>query len=118
MGNLNLNSAVVDENLVASISCILLTNNIPCVLWGNYLLTIYGVPSIVDVSSPLMCLMKTATNIVQSIDFVVPDNLITAAETSLQNKGLDHCSDPETCTAVAETRTSPALQLISISTLR
>lgn len=94
--------------MVASISRILLRNNIPCVLWGNYLLTIYGVPSIVDVSSPLTCLMKTATNIMQSIDFVVPDNLITAAETSLQNKGLDHCSDPETCTAVAETRTSPA----------
>lgn len=108
MGNYNLNTAVIDENLVAAISHILLGNNIPCALWGNYLLTIYGVPSIVDVSFSPTGLIKAATNIVQSIDFVVPDNLVAAAESSLQNKGLGHCSDPEACTAVAETRTSPA----------
>lgn len=43
----------------------------------------------------------------QSIDFVVPDRLITAAESTLQNKGLADCSEPESCTAVVETRTSP-----------
>lgn len=46
----DINVAVVDEKLVASISRILTRNEIPCVLWGNYLLTVYGVPSIVDVS--------------------------------------------------------------------
>lgn len=51
MENHNLNTEVIDETLVASISHILLGSNIPCVLWGNYILTIYGVPSIVDVSS-------------------------------------------------------------------
>ncbi|OBT92627.1 hypothetical protein VE01_09832 [Pseudogymnoascus verrucosus] len=90
MGNQTLNKAVIDETLVASISHILLRCNIPCVLWGNYLLTIYGVPSIVD-----------------SIDFVVPDDLVVAADSALQNKGLADCSEAESCTAVVETRTSP-----------
>jgi len=51
MENHSLSTAIIDENLVAAISHILLECNIPCVLWGNYLLTVYGVPSIVDVSS-------------------------------------------------------------------
>jgi len=45
-----LDTAIIDEELVGSISRILTENAIPCVLWGNYLLTVYGVPSIVDVS--------------------------------------------------------------------
>ncbi|OBT86469.1 hypothetical protein VE02_05335 [Pseudogymnoascus sp. 03VT05] len=91
MANHDLNTAVTDENLVASISRILLRSDIPCVLWGNYLLTVYGVPTIVN-----------------SIDFAVPDHLVAAAESALQNKGLADCSEPELCTAVAKTRTSPA----------
>ncbi|KFY29797.1 hypothetical protein V493_02244 [Pseudogymnoascus sp. VKM F-4281 (FW-2241)] len=73
MGNHNLNTAVIDEYL------------------GNYLLIVYGVPSIVD-----------------SIDFAVPDNLVEAADSALQNRGLGDCNEPELCTAVAKTRTSPA----------
>jgi hypothetical protein len=46
-----LDTTVIDENLVASISQLLTGNGIPCILWGNYLLTVYGVPSIVNVSS-------------------------------------------------------------------
>jgi hypothetical protein len=48
-----LDTTVIDEKLVASISRLLTSAKIPCVLWGNYLLTIYGVPSIVNVSCRL-----------------------------------------------------------------
>jgi hypothetical protein len=85
-----LNTAIIDEELVASISRILTKNGVPCVLWGNYLLTIYGVPSIVD-----------------SIDFVVPDTLVAKATSALQPTGLLSCAEPKTCTAVAERRVSP-----------
>lgn len=40
----------LDNNLVISISSLLDAANIPNLLWGNYILTIYGVPTIVDVS--------------------------------------------------------------------
>lgn len=40
----------LDNNLVESISGVLHAADIPNLLWGNYLLTIYGVPTIVDVN--------------------------------------------------------------------
>lgn len=40
----------LDNDLVASIACLLDSVNVPNLLWSNYLLTIYGVPTIVDVS--------------------------------------------------------------------
>jgi hypothetical protein len=40
----------LDNNLVASISSLLDLADVPNLLWGNYLLTIYGVPTIVDVT--------------------------------------------------------------------
>ena len=43
----------LDNDLVTSISCLLDTADIPNLLWGNYLLTIYGVPTVVDVSISL-----------------------------------------------------------------
>jgi hypothetical protein len=45
-----LDTTVIDEKLVASISRLLTSNKIPCILWGNYLLTVYGVPSVVNVN--------------------------------------------------------------------
>jgi hypothetical protein len=47
--SVTLNTATIDEVLVASIAQILVENGVPCVLWGNYLLTIYGVPSVINV---------------------------------------------------------------------
>lgn len=38
------------NDLVSSISSLLDSINVPNLLWGNYLLTVYGVPTIVDVS--------------------------------------------------------------------
>lgn len=49
----SLNTATLSQDLVASISRILIQSKTPCILWGNYLLTIYGVPSIVEVSELL-----------------------------------------------------------------
>ncbi|KAH8645536.1 hypothetical protein BGZ60DRAFT_392653 [Tricladium varicosporioides] len=85
-----LDTTVIDENLVASISQLLTGHSIPCILWGNYLLTVYGVPSIVN-----------------SIDFMVPDEKVAASVSALLNTGLVTCSEPKTCTVVAESRSSP-----------
>jgi hypothetical protein len=40
----------LDNDLVSSISSLLDSIGVPNLLWGNYLLTVYGVPTIVDVS--------------------------------------------------------------------
>lgn len=41
----------LDDTLVASISSLLSATGIPNLFWGNFLLTVYGVPTIVDVST-------------------------------------------------------------------
>ena len=40
----------LSETFVACIAAALNSNEIPCVLWGHYLLNIHGVPSIIAVS--------------------------------------------------------------------
>lgn len=45
-------SQSLDNNLVAGIARILDEAGIPSVLWGNYLLSVFGVPTSVDVGSP------------------------------------------------------------------
>lgn len=40
----------LDNDLVSSISTLLNSIGVPNLLWGNYLLTVYGVHTIVDVS--------------------------------------------------------------------
>ncbi|KFZ06729.1 hypothetical protein V501_07116 [Pseudogymnoascus sp. VKM F-4519 (FW-2642)] len=86
-----LDTETLSQALVSSISRILIQSKIPCILWGDYLLTIYGVPSIVE-----------------SINFSVPDDLVAAAEAALQNKGLADCMEPKSCNTISEFRTSPA----------
>lgn len=44
----------LDNDLVSSISTLLDSIGVPNLLWGNYLLTVYGVPTIVDVSIVLI----------------------------------------------------------------
>ncbi|KAL2812502.1 hypothetical protein BJX63DRAFT_396506 [Aspergillus granulosus] len=70
----------LDRNLVASISSLLDDVNIPNLLWGNYLLTVYGVPTIVD-----------------GVCFVVPDTLIDIAFSTLAKAGFQPCSSPVDC---------------------
>ena len=50
MDTFKFNGHCLDNMLVAMIARLLDNARIPNVLWGNYLLTIYGVPSVVDVS--------------------------------------------------------------------
>lgn len=61
------NGQGLTNELVTSVSSLLDTVEIPHLLWGNYLLTIYGVPTIVDVSI-LFRFSKTANH---SIGYVL-----------------------------------------------
>ena len=44
--------ASLSESFVASIAHSLNLAQIPCVLWGHYLLILHGVPSVVGVGKP------------------------------------------------------------------
>ncbi|KAE8406746.1 hypothetical protein BDV37DRAFT_269773 [Aspergillus pseudonomiae] len=48
MTTFHFNGQHLDNDLVTSISSLLDAFNIPNLLWGNYLLTVYGVPTVVD----------------------------------------------------------------------
>jgi hypothetical protein len=39
----------ISETFVESISQALNSNQVPCVLWGHYLLNVHGIPSIINV---------------------------------------------------------------------
>ena len=49
MSDVHIQAQSLDDKLVAMISKTLASAGVPNVLWGNYLLTVYGVPTIVDV---------------------------------------------------------------------
>ncbi|PKY03786.1 hypothetical protein P168DRAFT_297665 [Aspergillus campestris IBT 28561] len=65
----------LDNSLVASISSLLDSIHVPNLLWGNYLLTIYGISTIVDGAA-----------------FVVPDNSIDVSYSVLLNAGFLRCT--------------------------
>ncbi|PGH23779.1 hypothetical protein AJ80_02209 [Polytolypa hystricis UAMH7299] len=48
MGEQNLCHLPPDETLVATVSQLLDSGGVPNVLWGNYLLTVYGIPSLTN----------------------------------------------------------------------
>lgn len=49
MADILVEAEAPDNNFVARISQILNAAGVPNLLWGNYLLTVYGVPTIIDV---------------------------------------------------------------------
>lgn len=53
----------LDNKLVAAVAGALDEANVPNLLWGNYLLAVFGVPAIVDVSFPGLFEVKIATEI-------------------------------------------------------
>ncbi|OAA39419.1 hypothetical protein NOR_06257 [Metarhizium rileyi] len=71
---------LLDGKPVARICQILNSAGVPNVLWGNYLLTIYGVPTIID-----------------DVAFVVPDDGITAASSALAQANFTPCGNKLTC---------------------
>ncbi|PYI06178.1 hypothetical protein BO78DRAFT_461352 [Aspergillus sclerotiicarbonarius CBS 121057] len=75
MTTFHFNGQPLDNDLVTSISSLLDAINIPNLLWGNYLLTVYGVPTIVD-----------------GISFVIPDALIEISFSTLAEAGFHLCS--------------------------
>jgi len=79
------------ESFVASIALALNAAQILCVLWGHYLLNVHGVPSIMA-----------------SIDFVIPDNCLSAGtEVLTRFDGLVSCPDSEACSTSSQQRPSP-----------
>lgn len=54
MADFHFTQQKLDNDLVSSISTLLDSIGVPNLLWGNYLLTVYGVPTIVDVSIVLI----------------------------------------------------------------
>ncbi|KAM0743868.1 hypothetical protein ACQRIT_001182 [Beauveria bassiana] len=65
-----------DGKPVVRICQILNSAGVPNVLWGNYLLRIYGVPTIID-----------------DVAFVVPDDRITAASSALVQANFPLCNN-------------------------
>ncbi|KAK7421631.1 hypothetical protein QQX98_002098 [Neonectria punicea] len=81
----------LSEKFVASVAQALNAAHVPCVLWGHYLLTVHGVPSIIG-----------------SIDFVVPDPCLQmGAEVLAQFSNLASCSNAACLTSSPERPTPP-----------
>ncbi|KAI1206186.1 uncharacterized protein F4807DRAFT_440190 [Annulohypoxylon truncatum] len=79
------------ENVVKLISALLSDAGVPSVLWGDYLLTIYGVPSIIG-----------------GIEFVIPDDKLPTAIAAFKKSSLLSCPDPQTCIVSGELSQTPA----------
>ncbi|KAF3800314.1 hypothetical protein GCG54_00007762 [Colletotrichum gloeosporioides] len=79
------------ESFVASIACALKSSQIPGVLWGQHLLNVHGIPSIIS-----------------SVDFVVPDEFLTAGIDAIGRiDTLRPCPHPETCPTSSQERHTP-----------
>ncbi|PLB43194.1 hypothetical protein P170DRAFT_369818 [Aspergillus steynii IBT 23096] len=80
MADFSFRGQSLDNDLVGSISSLLNDAGIPNLLWGNYLLTIYGVPTIVD-----------------GVSFIVPDALIEPGLSTLLHSGFLPCTPSFEC---------------------
>lgn len=56
MATFHFNGQPLDHGLVANISSVLESAGVPNLLWDDCLLTVYGVPTIVNVSSTFRCM--------------------------------------------------------------
>ncbi|KAI1909473.1 hypothetical protein LOZ66_005603 [Ophidiomyces ophidiicola] len=77
------------ERLIASVSRLLDLGGIHSVLWGNYLLTVYGIPSLSNDAA-----------------FVIADDMIPPAQRLLCDAGLNACTDCN-CVVVQVTSRPP-----------
>ncbi|KAI1203716.1 hypothetical protein F5X97DRAFT_318366 [Nemania serpens] len=76
----------VDEHVVKHISELLSKAGVASFLWGDYVLRIFGVPSIIG---------------------VIPDDELPTAVAALKNSGLKPCPAPKLCIVSREERQSP-----------
>jgi hypothetical protein len=87
----------LDNDLVVSISCLLDAANVPNLLWGNYLLTVYGVPTVVD-----------------GVSFVVPDSLTEISFSTLSEAGFHHCTRHLDCPHSSSAQCQPPYKHLHI----
>ncbi|KAJ5102018.1 hypothetical protein NUU61_004240 [Penicillium alfredii] len=80
MSAIRIQAQSLDDKLVATISRTLTSAGVPNILWGNYLLTVYGIPTIVD-----------------GVAFVVADDLTAIASSSLRKAGFPACVKGLSC---------------------
>ncbi|RDW81519.1 uncharacterized protein DSM5745_05076 [Aspergillus mulundensis] len=80
MADFQFSDQKLSDKLVESISNLLDAAGIPHLLWGNFLLAIYGVPTIVE-----------------GVSFIVPDTLIERAESIIGKSGFLPCPRPSEC---------------------
>ncbi|KAI0905540.1 hypothetical protein F4823DRAFT_133966 [Ustulina deusta] len=73
-------SEMTSQDGVKSISALLAGVGVPSILWGEYLLNVYGVPSIIG-----------------GIEFVVPDDKMPLAVATLKGSSLCPCPDLDAC---------------------
>ncbi|KAJ5232785.1 hypothetical protein N7468_005741 [Penicillium chermesinum] len=83
MANSPVEAELTHDSLVASISQVLIDARIPNLLWGNYLLTVYGVPTIVD-----------------DVAFVLADEHIAMAESAVKEANFVPCTKGLNCPRV------------------
>ncbi|WEW61747.1 hypothetical protein PRK78_007241 [Emydomyces testavorans] len=76
MASIDLSKSFFDKDLVETISHRLRAGGVPNVLWGNYLLTVYGVPEIISDAA-----------------FAVPDHKLQIARQILCKANLNVCRD-------------------------
>ncbi|KAJ5751366.1 hypothetical protein N7533_008394 [Penicillium manginii] len=84
--------------LVMKFCQILDSAGVPNVLWGNYLLTIYGVPTITD-----------------DVAFVVPDDKIKKASSALEQSGLPPCAKQLSCPHLRGFQARPPSEHVHVS---
>jgi hypothetical protein len=104
------------EALLAPIAESLAGKGIPAVLWGNFLLTVHGVPSIVGArlllhSVGFLLCAQSQTDSYQEADFIVNDSLLPTAIAVLMGSEelkLTPCLEPEICHISKTDRPSPA----------
>ncbi|EFY86916.1 hypothetical protein J3459_005993 [Metarhizium acridum] len=71
----------ISESLVASLAETLDAAGASCILWGQFLLNVHGIPSTIG-----------------SIDFIVPGSRLAEAIQALENaRNLAHCPDKDAC---------------------
>lgn len=89
----------LNNSLVGSISSLLSAAGVPNLLWGNYLLTVYGVPTIVDVSVVSLYALSIERLLIrcQGVSFVVPDALLEAGRSTLSFAGFLSCTQGPKC---------------------
>lgn len=74
------------QELIASIAGLLSASTIPNVLWGNYMLTFHGVPSLVE-----------------DISFVIPDGVLAKATSILKAAKFSPCFKGQQCVHAHDT---------------